>query len=41
MSFMFLPSTEYLTGLQALCDMGATKLAMEVNGEASHSPQPS
>ena len=35
-----LPSTESRTGLQALCDMGQTRLAMETNGEASHSPQP-
>ena len=34
------PSTEAITGLQALCDMGQTRLAMETSGAASHSPQP-
>ena len=28
------------TGLQALCDIGATQLAMLTSGDASHSPQP-
>ncbi len=34
------PSTETLSGLQALCDIGQFQLAIETNGAASHSPQP-
>ena len=34
------PSTESRTGLQALCDIGVTKLAIDTSGDASHSPQP-
>ena len=34
------PRTESRIGLQALCDMGQTQLAMDTSGAASHSPQP-
>jgi hypothetical protein len=40
MSFSGWPSTEPSTGLHALCDIGQTRLAIDVSGEASHSPQP-
>jgi hypothetical protein len=36
----FWPSTDAITGLQALCDIGQTRLAMDTSGAASHSPQP-
>src|SRR5262249_26047048 len=34
------PSTEALTGLHALWDIGQFQLATETSGDASHSPQP-
>ncbi|MEZ5864530.1 MAG: hypothetical protein R3D25_10870 [Geminicoccaceae bacterium] len=34
------PSTESAIGLQAPCDFGQTKAAIDGRGEASHSPQP-
>ncbi len=35
------PSTEAPTGLQAPCDIGQTKAAIDGKGAASHSPHPS
>ena len=35
------PSTEALIGRHAPCDIGHTNEAMEVSGDASHSPQAS
>jgi hypothetical protein len=34
-----MPSTEALTGRQAPWDIGQTNEAIEVSGDASHSPQ--
>jgi len=34
------PSTDAPTGLQAPCDIGQTKAAIDGKGAASHSPQP-
>ncbi len=34
------PMTDAATGWQTPCERGVTKAAIEVRGEASHSPQP-